>query len=67
MSDKKSLEQQLKQQILDLESRLSQSQSEKQNTEQKLSGDIDLIHKQLLGKTGYFHFRQEFSVCLLFI
>jgi hypothetical protein len=44
------LEDQLRKQISDLESRLSQTEKDKQNTEDKLTDDISLLHKSLLGK-----------------
>lgn len=44
------MEYQLRKQISDLESRLSQTEKDKQNTENKLTDDISLLHKSLLGK-----------------
>lgn len=44
------MEDQLRKQISDLESRLSQTEKDKQNTENKLTDDISLLHKSLLGK-----------------
>lgn len=44
------MEDQLRKQISDLESRLSQTEKDKQNTENKLTDDISLLHTSLLGK-----------------
>ena len=45
------MEEQLQREIQDLQSRLSQLESDKQSEESRLKADIDTLHRNLIGET----------------